>query len=64
MKFEDEGNALTMNCQSYRAKLKHSLVSQLEDIACEVWFQLDDATCHTARETFIVLLPSLLLIVR
>lgn len=55
--FEDEsGNAVTVNDERYPVMINQFFVPQLEAIVLDdKWFQQDGATCHTARETLIVL---------
>ena len=49
--FQDEdGNALTVNGERYRAMLENFLFPELDNTQ-EMWFQQDGATSHTARET-------------
>ena len=48
----DAGAAITVNGTRYRNMITTFLWAELEDIDTEdMWFQQDEATCHTARET-------------
>ena len=51
--FENEaGNAVTVNGVLYRNMITEFLRPQLDGMVMEdMWFQLDGATCHTARGT-------------
>lgn len=55
--FENEdGSAVTVNGERYRAMITQFLVPHLEAIDLDdMWFQQDGATCHTARETLTIL---------
>ncbi|GFX34890.1 transposable element Tc3 transposase [Trichonephila clavipes] len=48
----DEGHNVTVNGDRYRAKITNFFIPELNnhDVQ-ELWFQQDDATCHTARAT-------------
>ena len=55
--FENEqGEAVTVNGDRYRAMLNEFLCTKIEqeDIG-NIWFQQDGATCHTAEATLDVL---------
>ena len=54
----DQGLAVTVNGDRYRAMLNEFLFTKIEeeDIG-HIWFQLDGATCHTAEATFDILSP-------
>ena len=57
--FENEqGEAVTVNGDCYRAILNEFLFTKIEeeDIG-NIWFQRDGATCHTAKATLDVLRP-------
>ena len=51
--FENEaGNAVTVNGVRYRNMITEFLWPQWDGMDMEdMWFQQDDATCHTARQT-------------
>ena len=57
--FFEEGEAVTVNGDRYRAMLNEILftIIEQEDIG-NIWFQQDGATCHTAETTLEVLLPA------
>ncbi|GFU61724.1 transposable element Tc3 transposase [Trichonephila clavipes] len=48
----DEGHTVTVNGDRYRAMITNFFIPELNnhDVQ-ELWFQQDDATCHTARAT-------------
>ncbi|GFT59377.1 uncharacterized protein TNCV_2755541 [Trichonephila clavipes] len=48
----DEGHNVTVNGDRYRAMITNFFIPELNnhDVQ-ELWFQQDDATCHTARAT-------------
>ncbi|GFW48791.1 transposable element Tc3 transposase [Trichonephila clavipes] len=48
----DEGHNITVNGDRYRAMITNFFIPELNnhDVQ-EMWFQQDDATCHTARAT-------------
>lgn len=53
---DDEGTAVTVNGERYRAMLNNFLSPQLEVLGLEdMWLQQDDATAHTSRETMAIL---------
>ena len=57
LSFENEqGEAVTVNADPYRAMLNDFLFTKIEeeDIG-NIWFQQDGATCHTAEATLDVL---------
>ncbi|GFT08307.1 transposable element Tc3 transposase [Trichonephila clavipes] len=48
----DEGHNVTVNGDRYRAMITNFFIPELNNhYAQELWFQQDDATCHTARAT-------------
>ena len=51
--FENEaGQAATVNGARYRDTITQFFLPKLDDIdVADMWFQQDDATCHTADET-------------
>ena len=51
--FENEaGQAATVNDARYRDTITQFFLSKLDDIdVADMWFQQDDATCHTVNET-------------
>lgn len=51
--FENEtGKIVTVNAEWYRDMISNFLWPKLDDIdVSDMWFQQDDAICHTARET-------------
>ena len=55
-KENEQGEAVTVNSDSYRAMLKEFLFPKIEeeDIG-NIWFQQDGAKCHTAKATLDVL---------
>jgi hypothetical protein len=54
--FDDQGHAVTVTGESYHQMLVTFLKPLLEDENSEeLWFQLDVATSHTARETMTLL---------
>ena len=57
--FENEqGEAVTVNCDRYRAMLNEFLFTKIEekDIG-NIWFQQDGAMCHIVETTLDVLRP-------
>ena len=50
--FENEaGQAATVNGVRYRDTITRFFLPKLDDIyVADMWFQQDDATCHTANE--------------
>ena len=54
----DQGEAVTVNDDRYRAMLNVFLFTKIEeeDIG-NIWFQQDGATCHTAEATLDVMRP-------
>ncbi|GFS75632.1 DUF4817 domain-containing protein [Trichonephila clavipes] len=52
----DEGHNVTVNGDRYRALITNFFIPELNnhDVQ-ELWFQQDDATCHTARATITLL---------
>ena len=54
----DQGEAITVNGDRYRAMLNEFLLTKIEeeDIG-NIWFQQDSVTCHTAEATLDVLRP-------
>ena len=59
--FENQqGEAVTVNGHRYRAMLNEFLFTKLEEKNMgNIWFQQNDATCHTAETTLEVLCPVL-----
>ena len=57
--FENEqGEAVTANGDCYRAMLNEFLFTKIEEEDIDnIWFQQDDATCHTAEAILDVLRP-------
>ena len=57
--FENEqGEAVTVNGDRYRAMLNEFLFTKIEEEDIDnIWFKQDGATCHTAETTLDVLLP-------
>ena len=57
--FENEqGEAVTANCDHYRAMLKEFLFTKIEEENIgNIWFQQDGATSHSAQATLDVLRP-------
>ena len=55
---KEQGEAVTVNGDRYRAMLNEFLFTKIEeeDIG-SIWFQQDDATCHTAEATLDFLRP-------
>ena len=54
----EQGKAVTVNGDRYRAMLNEFLFTKSEEEDTgNIWFQQDAATCHTAEATFDVLLP-------
>ena len=54
----EEEEVVTVNGDSYRAMLNEFLLTKIEEENIgNIWFQLDDATCHTAEATLYVLRP-------
>lgn len=54
----DEGAAVTVNGERYRAMLTDWFFGQMEEYDLDdIWFQQDGATCHTAHATVDVLRP-------
>ena len=51
--FENEASqAATVNGARYRDRITRFFLPKLDDIdVADMWFQQDDATCHTANET-------------
>ncbi|GFT01131.1 transposable element Tcb2 transposase [Trichonephila clavipes] len=48
----DEGHNVTVNGDRYRAMITNFFIPELNNHdVLELWFQLDGATCHTARAT-------------
>ena len=56
--FSEQGDAVTVNGDCYRAMLNEFFFTKIEeeDIG-NIWFQQDQATCHTAEATLDVLRP-------
>ena len=54
----EQGEAVTVNGDRYQAILNQFLFTEIEkaDIG-NIWFQQDEATCHTAEATLYVLRP-------
>ena len=57
--FENEqGEAVAVNGERYRAMLNELLSTKIEeDYIGNIWFQLDGTTCHTAKDILDVLCP-------
>ena len=51
----EQGEAVTVNGDRYRAMLNEFLFTKIEEDIGNIWFQQDGATCHTAEATLDVL---------
>jgi len=52
----EDCEAITVNWESYRTMINHFLCLTLVDIDLEnLWFQQDGASCHTTKETMILM---------
>ena len=55
---DEQGEAVTVNGNRYRAMLNEFLFTKIEEEdICNIWFQQNSATCHAAEATLDILRP-------